>query len=54
MNCYHCATPLPDNSRYCFFCGADVSGDTGQHAAPVERDPELEAKPPTARGARRP
>jgi predicted Ser/Thr protein kinase len=27
--CVHCHTPLPDNSRYCFACGADVSGGAG-------------------------
>jgi len=44
MNCYRCATPIPDTSRYCFACGADVSGDTGQGTHPVQRDPKLEAK----------
>jgi len=27
MNCFKCATPLPDGSRFCLSCGADVSGD---------------------------
>ena len=27
MNCYKCATPLPDNSRFCLACGADVSDE---------------------------
>ncbi len=31
MNCYKCKTPIPDNSRFCSACGADVSGDS--HAA---------------------
>src|SRR5207249_3068166 len=44
MNCYRCATPIPDSSRFCFACGADVSGDTGQGTHSVRRDPELEAK----------
>src|SRR5437867_4277400 len=44
MNCYRCATPIPQDSRYCFACGADVSGDTAQGSQPVQRDPELEAK----------
>src|SRR5437879_13857438 len=26
VECLHCHTPLPENSRYCFACGADVSG----------------------------
>src|SRR2546427_11672 len=26
VECIHCHTPLPENSRYCFACGADVSG----------------------------
>jgi predicted Ser/Thr protein kinase len=29
VECVHCHTPLPDNSRYCFACGADVSGGAG-------------------------
>jgi len=32
MNCYKCATPIPDNSRFCSACGADVSGEGHQHA----------------------
>jgi len=44
MNCYRCATPIPSNARYCFACGADVSGDTAQGIHPIQRDPELEAK----------
>ena len=44
MNCYRCATPVPDKARYCFACGADVSGDTAQGMHPLERDPELEEK----------
>ena len=31
MNCYKCATPIPDNSRFCSACGADVSGDSHAH-----------------------
>jgi len=26
MECAKCHTPLPDNSRYCFACGADQTG----------------------------
>lgn len=31
MNCYKCQTPIPDNSRFCSACGADVSGDSHAH-----------------------
>ncbi len=45
MNCYKCATPLPDNSRFCLSCGADVSGETGEHTLAVDHpDPELQQK----------
>jgi serine/threonine-protein kinase len=45
MNCYKCATPLPDNSRFCLSCGADVSGETSEHTLAVEHpDPELQHK----------
>ncbi len=44
MNCYGCATPLPENSRLCLSCGADVSGETGERTLPVETDPELQRK----------
>ncbi len=33
--CVHCHTPLPENSRYCLACGADVSGG-GPQTAGVE------------------
>ena len=26
MNCYKCATPVPDNARFCSTCGTDVTG----------------------------
>lgn len=26
MNCTHCHTPLPDEARFCFKCGSDLSG----------------------------
>jgi len=29
VECYRCHTPIPENSRYCFSCGADVSGAEG-------------------------
>jgi len=44
MNCYKCATPIPDNSRFCSACGADVSGDSHAHVGDtlaVEQDQEL-------------
>jgi hypothetical protein len=31
VNCHKCATPIPDNSRFCSACGADVSGEGHQH-----------------------
>ena len=27
--CFRCNTPLPEGSRFCLSCGADVSGETG-------------------------
>ncbi len=44
MNCYRCDTPVPDSSRYCHVCGADVSGRGAGSAGAVERDPKLEEK----------
>jgi serine/threonine-protein kinase len=44
MNCYKCRTPIPDNSRFCSACGADVSGDSHDHVGdtiPVDQDSEL-------------
>jgi len=42
MNCFKCATPLPDNSRFCSACGADVSGDHAHtETLTVEQDREL-------------
>jgi predicted Ser/Thr protein kinase len=29
MECLKCHTPLPDNSKFCYACGADVTGGTG-------------------------
>ena len=44
MNCFKCATPLPDGAKFCFTCGTDVSGEHG-HASDktiaVEPDPEI-------------
>src|SRR2546428_9052330 len=29
VECYRCHTPIPEQSRYCLSCGADVSGAEG-------------------------
>jgi hypothetical protein len=42
MNCYRCATPIPDNSRFCLSCGADVSGETAERTQAVDPDPQLQ------------
>jgi serine/threonine-protein kinase len=45
MNCFKCATPLPDGAKFCFTCGTDVSGEHGHgKTVTVEGDPELQAK----------
>jgi hypothetical protein len=44
MNCYKCATPIPENSRFCSACGADVSGDTQGPTLIAEPEPDLQAK----------
>jgi serine/threonine protein kinase len=44
MNCYRCATPIPNESRFCLSCGADVSGDTAEHTIATGSDPELMLK----------
>ena len=48
MNCYKCRTPIPDESRFCSACGADVSGDSHAHAPDatiaVDQDPQLFAR----------
>lgn len=44
MNCYKCATPVPENSRFCLSCGADLSGETAERTLPMEADPELQMK----------
>ena len=42
MNCFKCATPIPENSRFCSACGADVSGDhVHTETLSVEQDREL-------------
>ena len=43
MKCFKCATPLPDNSRFCSSCGTDVSGGTsGGQTVAADADHELE------------
>ena len=44
MQCFKCATPLPDGSRFCTSCGADVSGASSERTQPLAFDPELMAK----------
>ena len=48
MNCYKCATPIPENSRFCSACGTDVSGESNGHGheetLAMESDPQLFAK----------
>lgn len=44
MLCYKCQTPIPDTSRFCFSCGADVSGEAATRTQPIEADPELTEK----------
>ena len=29
LECFRCHTPIPENSKFCFSCGADVSGGDG-------------------------
>lgn len=41
MNCDKCQTPIPDDSRFCSACGADVSGDSLAHEATVAMDEDL-------------
>ena len=43
MNCHKCATPLPDNSRFCPAGGADVSGEGhGGETLAVDDSAELQ------------
>ena len=46
MNCYKCATPVPDHARFCATCGTDVSGDSHGHGPTLamEDDPQLFTK----------
>jgi hypothetical protein len=43
MNCSRCATPIPNDSRFCFSCGALVAEDEAGRTALLP-DAELEAK----------
>ncbi len=36
--CAHCATPVPDNARFCYSCGTAVSDAEGQAAATASMD----------------
>ena len=45
--CVKCATPLPDQSRYCPSCGADNSGNTSRSVTAADTptpDPDLEQR----------
>jgi serine/threonine-protein kinase len=45
MNCHKCATPVPDNSKFCLSCGADLSGESAERTLAIEEnDPELRAR----------
>jgi len=47
MQCYKCATPVPDNARFCSTCGTDVSGESHRHSGAtlaMEGDPQLFSK----------
>jgi len=41
VNCPKCATPLPQDSRFCSSCGADVSGDSPERTQPGDDDEGL-------------
>jgi len=41
MQCYKCATPIPDNSRFCSTCGADVSGESQGPTLIAAPEPDL-------------
>jgi serine/threonine protein kinase len=42
MNCPHCTTPIPEQSRFCLSCGVNVSGETGELT--LEFDPGLQTR----------
>lgn len=41
MECHRCATPIPENSRFCLSCGADVSGEGHERTLAVDGGQEL-------------
>lgn len=40
MQCAHCATPVPDDAKFCYNCGSQVSDAEGQAAATAAMDRE--------------
>jgi len=38
MKCGHCATPIPEDAKFCHACGSQVSDAEGQAAATAEMD----------------
>ncbi len=38
MECFRCHTPIPDDSRFCLSCGADVSDPTGAGGVSASMD----------------
>src|SRR5439155_12626993 len=36
VECYRCRTPVPEHSRYCSSCGADVSGRSEEHTSELQ------------------
>jgi len=42
VNCYKCKTPIPDSSRFCRECGADVSGESQGAVQTLTMDHDLE------------